>query len=387
MLHFNQFPSLLDPDIFMYDSIRPARPSRWHPIGLNDHDTSPNVRIIPIKLDYEPSNTQQVPNQNRSRKDNVNIDSPIVLDDEENNEPIITKVLSSQSSPSRSKTAISSLQNKSSFSNSVIDVENDAESSPMSSPKNANRIISQQKSPPTSAKHKNCSNNNFHGDVFIEDDIDFVSDDLTRDPSFNGIHRSLDKDVDLLCDVEDPQVSPTPSYPIYSVLKPALAKESRQIDYVRGDGNCFFRALSKQLYKTDEYHKAVRNLVVDLIATNKSKFAQFVDGEDVQEHVDRMSEDHCWATTCEIYAAATLLQREIYMYTPNHRNDKYTWLLFRPVFQQSCPSSITQPCCYLTLCNTNGNHYDRVVPDHGGCNCFLPHPELDGVSASVDLTT
>ncbi|KAH9487488.1 hypothetical protein Btru_076232, partial [Bulinus truncatus] len=89
------------------------------------------------------------------------------------------------------------------------------------------------------------------------------------------------------------------------------------------------------------------------------------------EHVERMSEDHCWATTCEIYAAATLLQRDIYMYTPNH-SDKYLWLLFQPVFTRQLQDMElkSQPCCYVTLCNTNGNHYDLIVPNHGGCNCF-----------------
>ena len=123
--------------------------------------------------------------------------------------------------------------------------------------------------------------------------------------------------------------------------------------------------------------------------------------------MDRMSEENTWATTCEIYAAATLFQRDIYMLTPNHNNTLYSWLLFRPLFTKDfkpagkdidCASRAAKdasslfnhsksddPCC-LTLCNTNGNHYDRVVPDHGGCNCFLPVPHLDGQSGSVDLT-
>lgn len=100
-----------------------------------------------------------------------------------------------------------------------------------------------------------------------------------------------------------------------------------------------------------------------------------------------MCQEQSWATTCEIYAAATLLQRDIFMLTPDHLNEIYSWLLFKPVFQcDTQESGITNHPCYLTMCNTNGNHYDRIVPEHGGCNCFLPHPELDGVNYSVDLT-
>lgn len=106
-----------------------------------------------------------------------------------------------------------------------------------------------------------------------------------------------------------------------------------------------------------------------------------------QGHIQKMSEDHCWATTCEIYAAATVLQRDIYVLTPNHLVTNYSWLLFKPVFKiTNVTGSFAKHLCYITLCNTNGNHYDLVVADHGKCNCFLPHPELDGVSASIDLT-
>lgn len=97
-----------------------------------------------------------------------------------------------------------------------------------------------------------------------------------------------------------------------------------------------------------------------------------------------MVEDGCWATTCEIYAAATYLQKDIYMLTPDHRNEKYTWLLFQPVFKIDETSAANAHQCYITLCNTNGNHYDRIVPFHGGCNCFIPNPVLDGLVNELD---
>lgn len=100
-----------------------------------------------------------------------------------------------------------------------------------------------------------------------------------------------------------------------------------------------------------------------------------------------MSQDHCWATTCEIYAAATVLQRDIFMLTPDHQNKNYSWLLFKPVFEiPHEQTGFKRHPCYITLCNTNGNHYDEVVADHGDCNCALPPPELGGISTSIDLT-
>uniref|UniRef100_A0A0B7B5S1 OTU domain-containing protein n=1 Tax=Arion vulgaris TaxID=1028688 RepID=A0A0B7B5S1_9EUPU len=244
---------------------------------------------------------------------------------------------------------------------------------------------------PTS-KEKPNSNNNSSGKKGLYDptsssstnvpaaaeDIDHLSMICTSDPSISSIHTSFDGNADN--EFDEREINHPPSYPIYDVLKVKLAPEKRKIDYIKGDGNCFFRALSKGLYGSEKYHKTIRSLIVDIIATNKAKFAPFVDKEDVQEHVKLMSEDHYWATTCEIYAAATLLQRDVFLLTPDHLNENYSWLLFKPVFPlEETHSSLPSHQCYMTLCNTNGNHYDRVASHLGGCNCFLPQPVLGEV--------
>ncbi|CAG5130415.1 unnamed protein product [Candidula unifasciata] len=213
------------------------------------------------------------------------------------------------------------------------------------------------------------------------EDTDDVNLSNIEVPRTSGLSKTAE------CCVEELKDSPPPDHPVYEELKTILALENRKIHFITGDGNCFFRALSKILYGCETYHAAVRSLIVDIIATNKSKFAQFVDENDVLAHVQKMSEDHCWATTCEIYAAATVLQRDVYVLTPHPLNKNYSWLLFKPVFKSMhVPVSFAKHLCYITLCNTNGNHYDLVVADHGKCNCFLPCPELDGISASIDLT-
>uniref|UniRef100_A0A2C9L3A4 OTU domain-containing protein n=1 Tax=Biomphalaria glabrata TaxID=6526 RepID=A0A2C9L3A4_BIOGL len=291
-------------------------------------------------------------------------DSPIIIDDEPNLSDNVSRVFNQNNRPYFTKDCLLP----------VVGVKN------LVSPQLSD--INSKSSSPSKVSVK--STNDFK-DACLKN-----IEDNSPCPVVLECHDESDFCTDVSDNAESTKcfVQPTPSYPIYSILKRQLDKEERLVDYVKGDGNCFFRALSKLMYGSDVYHKAVRTLIVDIIATNKEKFAQFVDGEDVQSHVERMSEDHCWATTCEIYAAATLLQRDIYMLTPNHSNDKYSWLLFRPVFERQLQDIelSSRPCCYITLCNTNGNHYDRIVPNHGKCNCFLPHPQLDGICANVDLT-
>lgn len=198
------------------------------------------------------------------------------------------------------------------------------------------------------------------------------------------------------------EVTPTPSYPVYDYLKPRLASIERQLDYIRGDGNCFFRALSKEMYGSEEFHTEWRQAVVDVIESHPHVFRQYIDGENVQEHVADMRRAGTWATTCEIYAAATLLQREIYVLAPNPTGHEYSWLLFSPralpgasssssTHQSTATSSSHGQAsevhpCYLTLCYTNGNHYDRITPVFANCNCEMAPPSLSGLSLLVDLT-
>lgn len=384
MLSFTGNSRLFTPfggtDFFMFDSIRPGTHRKYNvthhrlsrpfkgsscqelPISLS----SDNVRIIPIYVEKS-SPVQSL----------VRSVSPIIVDDEKD----CTEDLLNSKQQNSESTVI------------LIDEEDQLLSCKSKPLKNDSTNFSPQKkdgelyepnnpvktTPPPSplAKSMELVNKNNSSSTSVDS---IKSNESYAEDSGSKLvkHGNGEK-----------HVNPAPSNPVYEVLKELLAKENRKVDYIRGDGNCFFRAISKIMYGNDNFHKAVRNLIVDIIATNKSKFAQFVDGGDVQVHVERVSEDHSWATTCEIYAAATLLQRDIYMYTPNHLNDKYSWLLFQPVFKRTLAESelSTHPCCYVTLCNTNGNHYDRIVPDHGGCNCFLPHPQLDGICASVDLTS
>ncbi|KAK7501648.1 hypothetical protein BaRGS_00007079 [Batillaria attramentaria] len=183
-----------------------------------------------------------------------------------------------------------------------------------------------------------------------------------------------------------------PTYPIYGFLSPLLASAGRRVDYVKMDGNCFFRCLSKEMYGTEEYHPIFRESVCNLIDKNPAVFAQYIDGADTRSHAEKMRKLGKWATTCEIYASASLLQRKLYVLTPipgqKQRSDRpdlsYRWLLFSPL--KLCDREEGGPA-YLTLCNTDGNHYDRITPSVAECNCKLPPPVIIYCAQSDLLTT
>lgn len=200
----------------------------------------------------------------------------------------------------------------------------------------------------------------------------------------------------VCCHPGPTDVTEAPSYPIYDYLMPKLTAQDRQIDYIRGDGNCFFRAISKDVYGTEDFHAECRQAVCDLIESHPDHFRQYIDDSSVAAHVAVMRAKTTWATTCEIYAAATLLGREIYVLAPSpSSNTEYHWLLFSPrsLKEAAIGQSVrrgkegdAQPC-YVTLCNTNANHYDRITPITARCNCQLAPPSLNGKSMVLDLTT
>ena len=216
-----------------------------------------------------------------------------------------------------------------------------------------------------------------HGQPLICDNETPFPRRLTRSSiDRNEVVINLDKE-------DENEINEITSYDVYKHLKSMLQKYGRCIDEMRGDGNCFFRALSKVVYGRQKFYDDIRQAVVDLIEKYPKKFEAVTDGP-VSSHISDMRQDKTWATQTEIYAAATLLGRPIYILSPDQTGENYRWLLFSPLFKYNT-GEVDDPC-YITICHTHGNHYDRVAPLTGKCNCGLDPPELSGVTDSVDLT-
>uniref|UniRef100_A0A2C9JTH1 OTU domain-containing protein n=1 Tax=Biomphalaria glabrata TaxID=6526 RepID=A0A2C9JTH1_BIOGL len=130
----------------------------------------------------------------------------------------------------------------------------------------------------------------------------------------------------------------------------------------------------------------LRRSIVHFIHNYKDYFHPYVEEGDVEKHLENMKKDGYWGTEAELYALATILKANIYVYTPNAST--YRWILLEPLFE--CDTLVTgfeqtQVCKYLTVCFTNGNHYDSVLPVKD-CNCCLAPPRLEGKEASSTLS-
>ena len=95
-----------------------------------------------------------------------------------------------------------------------------------------------------------------------------------------------------------------------------LRENGRKVHKVKADGNCLFRSMSYELFKTEEHQFKVRNNLVWLISCNREEFSKFllpVNCPTISEHIRTMSLLNTWGTHVELIALATLLQIPVYI--------------------------------------------------------------------------
>ena len=89
-----------------------------------------------------------------------------------------------------------------------------------------------------------------------------------------------------------------------------------------------------------------------------------------------------WGTQVELYAAASLFLKEIYVFTPTlTKDERYTWIKIPPypphvelVFtpQDKPWPRLLDEIDRMELCHTSGNHYDVVQSTDGLYSLLKP---------------
>ena len=100
-----------------------------------------------------------------------------------------------------------------------------------------------------------------------------------------------------------------------------LAKYQRFIDVIIGDGNCFFRTISKELFGTEKFHPGLRQILVAFVTHNPSLFQALDFTNNFKKHCNKMSRNGIYATQVELQATATFLQLPLYV-SQNHLQQK-----------------------------------------------------------------
>ena len=126
---------------------------------------------------------------------------------------------------------------------------------------------------------------------------------------------------------------------------------------VRGDGNCFFRAISAVVSGSEAEHMTVRTAVTKHVSDHPDMYRTFLMSRGgMTKYMSSMTRSREWATDTEIMATATLLRTVIMVYSPIQFGGKteYHWQTFKPLDNPE----MTYPVIYLS--NKN-EHFDPVL--------------------------
>ena len=172
-------------------------------------------------------------------------------------------------------------------------------------------------------------------------------------------------------------------------LSDHLAAQHRKRITIEGDGNCLFRALAYTIYKTQDMHIKMREMLASFLLKNKLEFQPFL-STPVEDHVQEIRHERIWGTALEVLAVASLMQLPVYTYTPIHQG-VYKWFLYSPLIESSLKfpkepyPTQADDLNHIELLHTSGCHYDCIGTEDEG----LPPLTLPNISKNfkyIDCT-
>lgn len=118
------------------------------------------------------------------------------------------------------------------------------------------------------------------------------------------------------------------------------------------DGNCQFRAISKQLYGTQRYHWKVRATVVEHMSNNLVDFSPFLGGElHAKRYLETMALNRTWGDELTLRACADAYQVTIHVVTSSPEN----WYLRYPPGNHA-------PRKHIYIAYISPIHYNSIAP-------------------------
>ena len=138
--------------------------------------------------------------------------------------------------------------------------------------------------------------------------------------------------------------------------KPTLTRPI-STDKIKGDGNCFYRAVSLEICGTEDYHSEIRAQIVNFMIKNAKAFSQYAN-QNLNDYLDinKTTELTSWASDVEMYAAATLLQTTIVVYSVLGKTSR-GWLPHHPLFPIFGSAPNKEKMYFTNLCS----HFERVI--------------------------
>jgi hypothetical protein len=121
----------------------------------------------------------------------------------------------------------------------------------------------------------------------------------------SDIQRLLTSAKYLLFLSGDVELNPVPlQSPPMLLLSKRLAELGREVVSIVGDGNCFFRSVSHQLYRTEAHHTQIRALAIQHLVNCPEHFIESNTQQSWLQYLQNMSRLGTWADHIIIQAVA-----------------------------------------------------------------------------------
>ena len=88
-----------------------------------------------------------------------------------------------------------------------------------------------------------------------------------------------------------------------------------RINTVDNDGNCFFRAISDQLFGGEDEHQFLRKTVVEHLRENKDEYKLFMENDmNIDRYIDAMSLSGTWGGQLEMSILAKIYKFNVILH-------------------------------------------------------------------------
>ena len=140
------------------------------------------------------------------------------------------------------------------------------------------------------------------------------------------------------------------------------SNENTSIDNIIGDGNCFFRAISKELFGEERNHERLHAILVEYVQINSKHFQQYLSRRSgtIMEHFNNMQK-------LGVFGNSTFLQIPVHTFSKITPSTSWQWILYKSKKVLQCNqihSNLPLQCpenYHIELRNANSNHFDRVI--------------------------
>ena len=150
-----------------------------------------------------------------------------------------------------------------------------------------------------------------------------------------------------------------------------------------GDGNCMFRAISDQVYGSEEKYDLLRQKCMDYLLIERDFFEQFVEGgkNGFDEYINMKRKNGVWGDDIELQALSEIYNRPIEIYSNStkplktfHENKNE----FKREGNEKINNDLNDFVMPIRISYHGKNHYNSIVPNKENLNqwrkfrnCFL----------------